>query len=133
MNEIMMTSIPTAITAIITYFLTRRKYLVDVKKAKAEAKGNEIDNVEKAVKIWRELTEDLKVHFKTDISDLRTDNKLMHSQLEQVLKENNSLRQQMASLEKELKESKNENIKLSEQLKQFNQNYHNRELKTKNK
>ena len=133
MNEIMMTSIPTAITAIITYFLTRRKYLVDVKKAKAEAKGNEIDNVEKAVKIWRELTEDLKVHFKTDISDLRADNKLMHSQLEQVLKENNSLRQQMASLEKELKESKNENIKLSEQLKQFNQNYHNRELKTKNK
>ena len=128
-----MTSIPTAITAIITYFLTRRKYLVDVKKAKAEAKGNEIDNVEKAVKIWRELTEDLKVHFKTDISDLMTDNKLMHSQLEQVLKENNSLRQQMASLEKELKESKNENIKLSEQLKQFNQNYHNRELKTKNK
>jgi len=133
MNEIITASIPTAVTALITYFLTRRKYLVDVKKAKAEAKGNEIDNVEKAVKIWRELTEDLKVHFKTDISDLRTDNKLMHSQLEQVLKENNSLRQQMASLEKELKESKNENIKLSEQLKQFNQNYHNRELKTKNK
>ena len=129
----MMTSIPTAITAIITYFLTRRKYLVDVKKAKAEAKGNEIDNVEKAVKIWKELTEDLKVHFKTDISDLRADNKLMHSQLEQVLKENNSLRQQMASLEKELKESKNENIKLSEQLKQFNKNYHNRAFKTKNK
>ena len=133
MNEIITASIPTAVTALITYLLTRRKYLVDVKKAKAEAKGNEIDNVEKAVKIWRELTEDLKVHFKTDISDLRTDNKLMHSQLEQVLKENNSLRQQMASLEKELKESKNENIKLSEQLKQFNQNYHNRELKTKNK
>ena len=133
MNEIITASIPTAVTALITYFLTRRKYLVDVKKAKAEAKGNEIDNVEKAVKIWRELTEDLKVHFKTDISDLRADNKLMHSQLEQVLKENNSLRQQMASLEKELKESKNENIKLSEQLKQFNQNYHNRELKTKNK
>ena len=133
MNEIITASIPTAVTALITYLLTRRKYLVDVKKAKAEAKGNEIDNVEKAVKIWRELTEDLKVHFKTDISDLMTDNKLMHSQLEQVLKENNSLRQQMASLEKELKESKNENIKLSEQLKQFNQNYHNRELKTKNK
>lgn len=56
MQELIITIIGFAsaiIGAIITYILSKRK-------KKAEAQTSELNNVEKAIKIWRELTNDLK-------------------------------------------------------------------------
>lgn len=122
MTDLLYTIIP-ALTGIITFILTRHKYAEEVAKAKAEARGNEIDNVDKAVAIWRQLTEDLKARFEADIAELRAANTAMKEQLSKVLHENNSMTLQMASLEKELRETKLENKKLTEQLKRFNRNY----------
>lgn len=122
MNELIYTLLP-ALTGIITFLLTRRKYSEEVAKAKAEARGQEIDNTQKAIAIWRQLTEDLKARLEADIAALRAENTSMKEQLGKVLHENNSMNAQMASLEKELRETKLENKKLTEQLKQFNRNY----------
>lgn len=123
MNEIITASIPTVVTALLTYLVTRRKYLVDVKKARAEAKGNEIDNVEKAVKIWRGLTEDIKMHLGRDIEELRKENAVMKEKLNLIIRENEQLREQMSVLEKKLLLAKQENDKLSTQLYQFRKNF----------
>lgn len=52
-----LTSIITAIASSgITYFFTRRKN-------NAEARGNEIDNVERALKVYREMLTDLETRL----------------------------------------------------------------------
>jgi hypothetical protein len=69
-------SIVSVISALITMKATR-------KKAYAEAKGNELDNVQEAVKIWRELAES----FKTDLDKARTDSGEVTRQLETLRNE----------------------------------------------
>jgi septal ring factor EnvC (AmiA/AmiB activator) len=114
LNYILLSAIPAAISAVLTFIFTRKKY-------QAETKGNEIDNVEKAVRIWRELSEDIKKQFESDILKLKNENKEMKEQMAEVLKENNNLRTQMLSLEKQLKTTTEENKKLLNQLKRANQ------------
>lgn len=137
MNELLISTVPAAILSIITFLLTRRKYIGEVKQANAQAEGNEIENVERVAKIWRELSEDLKVKLSAEIETLRQENSTMKQELSgvqkqflQVLNENEDLRNQMASLEKELKSSKSQIKNLSDQnrnllleLKKFNKNY----------
>lgn len=47
MNDLLLITIPAAVTSIITYVLTRNKNIADVDKINAEVTANEIDNVEK--------------------------------------------------------------------------------------
>lgn len=68
MNDLFILIITPILSAIttgsITYIFTVKQMR---KKATAEAKGAELDNVEKAVKIWRELSEKLNI----EVDDLK--------------------------------------------------------------
>lgn len=139
MNELLLITLPASITSLITYFLTRKKNVADVKKINAEVEANEIDNVERVAKIWRQLSEDLKEKLSYEIDVLREENTNMKSELctvqqqfSQVFSENSELKIQMNSLEKELKYSKcqiklltDQNKDLLSELKKFNKNYEN--------
>lgn len=96
------------VTASTAWFFARRKN-------NADAKTSELDNVEKAITIWRKLSEDMDLRFKAEIEDLRKENCNLQNQVAQVMKENESLKSQMKSLEAE-------NRKLISQLKIFNKN-----------
>ena len=47
------------ITAFTSWFFARRKNNAEAKKTEAEADISELDKVEKAIKIWREMAENL--------------------------------------------------------------------------
>lgn len=123
MKEIITAAIPSILSALITFVLTRRKYLAEVQKATVETDASEIDNIDKAARIWRQLSEDITARLTTDISELRTENQRTREKLNALTRENNALRSQMASLQKELRASKIENEKLTEQLKEFNAHF----------
>lgn len=154
MNEmiyVLAGAIPTIILAFIQHLLTKKKFTEEVRLAKADVQGKEIDNVEKANKIWQELSENMKIYLDTQIKELKEENasiksnlevvskenkaiagenKKIKCQLDRVQRENTNMRTQMASLENELKltkvelkASKDENQKLTEQLRLFNINF----------
>lgn len=52
-------------------------------KANAESRGSELDNVEDAVKIWRELAES----FKNELQQARTDNAEITKQVDMLRRE----------------------------------------------
>lgn len=140
MNELLLSTIPAAFLSVVTFLLTRRKYMTEIKQANAQANGNEIDNVERVAKIWRELSENLKETLSAEIDQLREENRSMKSELNgvqkqftQVMTENDELRSQMQSLEQELRTSKTQIKTLTDQnrsllleLKKFNKNYDNK-------
>ena len=116
MDDFLLVVVPSFITALTTWIFSRRKY-------KAETQTNELDNVEKAARIWRELSEDLEKRMKEEIRELRNENTTIQDQFTIVLAENKALKEQMSALEKQLREARCENNKLLEELKRFNKNY----------
>ena len=118
--NILLTIIPSILSGILAYIFTRKKYIADVKKANAEVEANEIENVDKVAKIWRQLSEDITARLTGDIEQLRQENKHIRDRLTLITRENNALSAQMASLQKELRVTKIENEKLIQQLKAFN-------------
>lgn len=152
MNEVLMMTIPAAVTSIITYVFTRKKsdaeiseLRANVDKKNAEIDADEINNVERVAKIWRDLSEDLRNRFTADIEEMKTANLVMKqrmnevhgenaamrhemdivrsenselkAQLKEVLSENGALKNQMASLEKQLKLSKQQGQLITDQNK----------------
>lgn len=118
MTELLTSTLSAAITALVTFIFTRRKYLTDVKKVDAEVDSSEIDNVDKAIRIWRQLSEDIKVRLTQDIEELRQENLKTREKLNLLTRENHALRHQMTNLEKELNLAKIENEKLHKLIKQ---------------
>jgi len=57
LNTLAIASIPSALTGILTWFLSKRKY-------QAEVVTGELSNVETAIKIWRESAEEWKKRAK---------------------------------------------------------------------
>lgn len=53
MNEILLGTVPAVITGILTFILSR-------KKQAQETKSNELDNVQKALEVYRKIIQDLK-------------------------------------------------------------------------
>lgn len=53
MNEILLGTVPAVITGILTFILSR-------KKQAQETKSNELDNVQKALEVYRQIIHDLK-------------------------------------------------------------------------
>ena len=119
--NILLTIIPTILSGVLAYIFARKKYLAEVSKANAEAEANEIENVDKVAKIWRQLSEDIAARLTGDIEQLRQENKSIRDRLTLITRENNALSAQMASLQKELKATKIENEKLTRQLRTINQ------------
>lgn len=69
-----------ALTGFLSTILTLR---ATRKKADSEAKGQELDNVQEAVKIWRELAET----FRVDIKNTQEENCELTKQIEGLRKE----------------------------------------------
>ncbi len=94
MKEVWIGGVSSLITAIITWFLSRKKQSVEVK-------STELDNVNKATSIWRELAEDLK----KQVDDLRKGQ-------QRIFEENKLLRKEVLQLEKKVHLLTSENKKL---------------------
>jgi len=144
MNEYLIPAISSILLALLTFLFTKRKYIAETKKARADSDSSEIDNADKMAKMWREFSEEFKVRLEKDIQELREKNVSMRTQLNEIvtentainqrftliLNENQDLKSQMQSLEKELKASKtqindltSQNNRLLCELKKFNKNY----------
>ena len=81
-----------AIVPIITAFLG---WVFGKRKSLAEAKSNELDNVEKAIKIWRDLSVQLEQRLTKEIEVLRTENISLKSKLHELEKENENMYKQL--------------------------------------
>lgn len=123
MKDIIITSVSSAIGMILTFFLTRRKYYAEVRKATAESQSNEIENLDKATQMWRETAETLRATLTDQIIELRKENQITRDKLNALKHENDALRRQMSSLEKTLNETRIENQKLSAKIMEFNSHF----------
>lgn len=102
MKEILLIIIPALVTSLATWAFSRRKY-------RAESQANELDNVQKALGIYRDTIEDLK-------SELE----LLREKINVVVAENEALGKQMDELRKELACTRAENKRLIGELKKYN-------------
>lgn len=91
MVEVIYTIVPAIVTAVVGWFLARRKY-------RAEAKANELDNVDKAIKIWRELSTELEMRLKNEITALREENDMLKTKLRELKCENEKMHKELVSL-----------------------------------
>jgi predicted RNase H-like nuclease (RuvC/YqgF family) len=80
--ELVKIAITAALTGLITWLLTRRKH-------NAEIKVSEVNTIETATKIWRELAQELK----KEVDELRTI-------VDELKEENQKLKQEVYSLQK---------------------------------
>lgn len=131
MNEILTYSISSLlggglIMTVITHFLTKKKYVQEVKLSQAEAQGKELDNIDKAAEIWRKLNEHLKDEFNQEVDRL---NKRYDQTVADLNKSMAELKNELAETKKQLKEtlerlkqSDIKNAELTKQLKLYNQN-----------
>jgi effector protein B len=102
MKDLLLVIIPSLVTALITWFASKRKY-------KTEADSSEIDNVSKIIGIYRESIED----FKKQIEELRV-------KVDIVVQENEELGRKIEILTKELSCTRAENKRLITELKKYN-------------
>ena len=111
MPQIVIPYLSEAITAMIAafagWFFTRRK-------SRAEGKKSELDVVQEAIKIWREMAVDLKLEIKC----LQEENRLMKSEVNKLRQLNNKILKVLDKLSmenfeavvKELREKINEHV-----------------------
>ncbi len=115
-TQLLLIVIPSAMSSAITWLITRRKNT-------AEAESSELDNVEKAIKIWRELSTDLETRLRNDIQRLREENSNLRIEIEVINRDNEAMREQISDHQKQLKASRCENKKLLDELKKYNNNF----------
>ncbi len=95
-------TVPTIVASIITWFLSRRKY-------RAESASNELDNVHKALGIYRETILDLKAELES-----------LREKINMVVEENETLGKKMEELSQELTEARKANRRLIAALNKHN-------------
>jgi peptidoglycan hydrolase CwlO-like protein len=89
MTEILLPALTAIIGAASSWFLARRK-------VKAEAVNTELDAIEKAVSIWRQLSEGLKA----ELDVLKNQYAEVHKELEQLRQENLQLKRKIKEMGK---------------------------------
>lgn len=104
MIELLQPYISEIITAIISAFVA---WFFSRKKQQMEVQANELDNVEKAVRIYREVADDLSKQLKTAITELNEAKKEL-DEARQTIKE---LEQKVEALTNELTKYKQLNGK----------------------
>lgn len=75
MNEILIGTVPAVVTGILTYILSR-------KKQQQETKTNELDNVQKALEVYRQIIQDLK----TDLQETQIKVEELNTYIDEVRK-----------------------------------------------
>lgn len=90
--------ITSVVAALVTWFFARRKNRAEASKYQAEADSNELDNVEKAIKIWRESADNMAKHNE----ELRQKMDKVVEQNENLAEQNNNLIEVNKRLEKKL-------------------------------
>lgn len=137
MRELLLTTIPAAVLSVLTFLFARKEYKVKIRQQNAEAKRTELDTVEDAITIYRELSADLRKEFalkfeylKSDYQEIAEKLKTVEKQYYEVLQENKNMNEQMQSLERELKASRcqiktltDQNKSLLQELRKSNKNY----------
>jgi len=84
------------------FLMKKRMEKAAARTQEAEAQGSELDNVEKAVQIWRQLSEDLK----KEISEIKKLNESLEEKMSEVLRENRDLKKTISNLKREITELK---------------------------
>ena len=90
MDPIIITGIVGAATGAITWLFTRKKQNAETKVTEATAHTTELDAIDKAVGIWRNLAQDLKKEvdeLRTLISELREENDKLHQEINELREE----------------------------------------------
>jgi TolA-binding protein len=106
MTETIAVLIGAGATSITTWYFARRKN-------NALAESSELDNIDKAIKIWRELSQSMETRFKAEIEELRKENCDLQTKVSEMIKKNEEMKTRVKALE-------NENKKLIGQLKIYN-------------
>ncbi|MGE5446766.1 MAG: hypothetical protein ACM3PR_00285 [Bacteroidales bacterium] len=123
MKALLIAVIPSLLTAFMTFIVTRRKYLAEVRKENVAVDSNEIDNIEKAARIWRQLSEDVRSRLTADIDQMRSENQRTNLRINALTRENSVLRSQMDALQKELQNAKAENRRLHGEIKRLTERF----------
>lgn len=93
-NEMILSALTGVTTATITWYAARNKN-------KAETYVSELDAVERAVKVWRELGEEMQLKYESlhdEIELLRVEVKVLREENRQLKEENQGLLQQIKTL-----------------------------------
>jgi peptidoglycan hydrolase CwlO-like protein len=93
-NEMIISALTGVTTATITWYAARNKN-------KAETYVSELDAVERAVKVWRELGEEMQLKYESlhdEIELLRVEVKVLREENRQLKQENQRLLQQIKTL-----------------------------------
>lgn len=118
MKEFILTALSSGVfTGVLTWVAARRKNL-------AEAQANELDNVEKAVKYYREMLDDMAARHKEAISELNQVNKLYNTAVDELNEARRELNQSRAIMEKmqvQIKDLAEHNRALLDELKKYKQ------------
>lgn len=99
------------VTQFVNWMFNRRKEAKELEKAASETQSAELDNIEKAVAIWRKLAEEMNqqvVEMKAqsklmgeEIEKLRIENVTLKQSIEELRLENSALKQQISELRSE--------------------------------
>lgn len=81
------TTIATAVGSVISFLLGMRRNIAEARKA-------ELDNIEQAIKMWRETAQ----HQQVEIENLRQQVNGLYAKVSELLEENASLRAEVAQL-----------------------------------
>lgn len=87
MNQTFITGLLTVAGSMITYLVARKKNDAELRKIEAETDNTELEAVDKAVKIWRELAAELSRQLKEvkeEIESLRRENILLKADLKKL-------------------------------------------------
>lgn len=111
------------VTGFTTHFFTKKKTTADIKSQNAEtekteavAKQSELDNVEKAVAIWRKLAEDI-------AATSRAQTEALNKQVDELLKQRIDLKTQLDQMSQKLEESSSQNKKILDKMTQLEKDY----------
>jgi chromosome segregation ATPase len=108
LDTTIITVLVSGLTGIMGWFAAQKKNL-------AEAKGKELDNVEKAVEIWRNSAEELSNQLRTynqELLNTRNENMKLQAEIDKLLEINKKQRKEIEKLQKDVDELKKQNKRL---------------------
>ncbi len=82
------------VSSLLTWIFARRKNIAEALQSEAEAQKSELDVVEKAIRIWREMSEELRSELKASTLVIEG----LRAKVEELAVENQSLRLEVAKL-----------------------------------